>query len=91
MKDISGVSRSGRCNTSDFCAKINLAELPAVALSGLRTRHDRTLLSLAEDCLAERRGLKFDLCVPGDQITKFTHFVEATGHTASVKTRISLD
>jgi hypothetical protein len=38
----------------------------------------RTLLSLAEDYLAERRGLGFDLRIPGGQITAFARFVDAT-------------
>ncbi|WP_421996695.1 tyrosine-type recombinase/integrase [Roseovarius confluentis] len=51
----------------------------------------RTLLSLAEDYLAERRGLGFDLRIPGDQITAFARFVDATGHTGPLTTRITLD
>lgn len=51
----------------------------------------RTLLSLAEDYLAERRGLGFDLRVTGSQITAFARFVDATGHTGPLTTRITLD
>lgn len=51
----------------------------------------RTLLSLAEDYLAERRALGFDLRIPGDQITAFARFVDATGHTGPLTTRITLD
>lgn len=51
----------------------------------------RTLLSLAEDYLAERRGLGFDLRIPGDQITAFARFVDATGHAGPLTTRITLD
>ena len=51
----------------------------------------RTLLSLAEDYLAERRGLGFDLRIPGSQITAFARFVDATGHTGPLTTRITLD
>lgn len=51
----------------------------------------RTLLSLAEDYLAERRELGFDLRIPGSQITAFARFVDATGHTGPLTTRITLD
>lgn len=51
----------------------------------------RTLLSLAEDYLTERRGLGFDLRIPGGQITAFARFVDATGHTGPLTTRITLD
>lgn len=51
----------------------------------------RTLLSLAEDYLAERRGLGFDLRISGSQITAFARFVDATGHTGPLTTRITLD
>ena len=51
----------------------------------------RTLLSLAEDYLTERRGLGFDLRILGDQITAFARFVDATGHTGPLTTRITLD
>lgn len=51
----------------------------------------RTLLSLAEDYLAERRALGFDLRTPGDQITAFARFVDTTGHTGPLTTLITLD
>lgn len=51
----------------------------------------RTMLSLAEDYLAERRVLGFDLRIPGDQITAFARFVDAAGHTGPLTTRITLD
>jgi len=51
----------------------------------------RTLLSLAEDYLAERRELGFELRIPGGQITAFARFVDATGHTGPLTTRITLD
>ena len=51
----------------------------------------RTLLSQAEDYLAERRGLGFDLRITGDQITAFARFVDATGHTGPLTIRIILD
>ena len=44
----------------------------------------RTMLSLAEDYLAERRALGFDLRIPGDQITAFARFVDAADHTTDV-------
>ncbi len=51
----------------------------------------RTMLSLAEDYLAERRALGFDLRIPGDQITAFARFVDAADHTEPLTTRITLD
>ncbi|MCF8506813.1 MAG: tyrosine-type recombinase/integrase [Caulobacter sp.] len=51
----------------------------------------RTMLSLAEDYLAERRALGFDLRIPGDQLTAFARFVDAAGHTGPLTTRITLD
>jgi integrase len=51
----------------------------------------RTLLSLAEDYLAERQGLGFDLRISGSQITAFARFVDVTGHTGPLTTRITLD
>lgn len=50
-----------------------------------------TLLSLAEDYLTERRSLGFDLRITGDQITAFARFIDATGHTGPLTTRITLD
>jgi len=50
-----------------------------------------TLLSLAEDYLAERRALGFDLRITGGQITAFASFIDATGHTGPLTTRIILD
>lgn len=51
----------------------------------------RTMLSLVEDYLTERRALGFDLRIPGDQITAFARFVDAAGHTGPLTTRITLD
>ncbi len=51
----------------------------------------RTMLSLAEGYLAERRALGIDLRIPGDQITAFARFVDAAGHTGPLTTRIILD
>lgn len=51
----------------------------------------RTMLSLAEDYLAERRALGFDLRIPGDQITAFARFVDAAGHIGPLTTLITLD
>jgi integrase len=50
-----------------------------------------TLLSLAEDYLTERRSLGFDLRITGEQITAFARFIDATGHTGPLTTRITLD
>jgi integrase len=54
------------------------------------TEH-RTMLSLAEDYLAERRALGFDLRIPGDQITAFARFVDKAGYSGPLTTRIILD
>jgi integrase len=51
----------------------------------------RTMLSLAEDYLVERRALGFDLRIPGDQITAFARFVDGAGHIGPLTTRITLD
>ena len=51
----------------------------------------RTMLSLAEDYLTERRALGFDLRIPGDQITAFARFVDGAAHTGPLTTRITLD
>jgi len=51
----------------------------------------RTMLSLAEDYLAERRALGFDLRIPGAQIADFARFVAEAGHTGPLTTRITLD
>ena len=51
----------------------------------------RTMLSLAEDYLTERRALGFDLRIPGDQITAFARFVDEAAHTGPLTTRITLD
>lgn len=51
----------------------------------------RTMLSMAEDYLAERRALGFDLRILGDQITAFARYVDAAGHTGPLTTRITLD
>jgi len=51
----------------------------------------RTMLSLAEDYLTERRALGFDLRIPGDQIAAFARFVDEAGQTGPLTTRITLD
>lgn len=51
----------------------------------------RTMLSLAEDYLCERRALGFDLSIPGDQIIAFARFVDGVGHVGPLTTRIILD
>jgi integrase len=51
----------------------------------------RTMLSLANEYLAERRGLGFDLTIPGGQIVAFARFVDATGHTGALTTEVVLD
>jgi integrase len=51
----------------------------------------RTMLSMAEDYLAERRALGFDLRILGDQITAFARYVDAAGHTGPLTTCITLD
>jgi hypothetical protein len=53
--------------------------------------NDRTLLTLADDYLVERRALGFDLRISGDQITAFARFVDAAGHTGPLTARITLD
>ena len=49
----------------------------------------RTMLSLAEDYLTERRALGFDLRIPGDQIAAFARFVDEAGHSGPLTTRIT--
>lgn len=51
----------------------------------------RTMLSLAEDYLTERRALGFDLRIPGDQIAAFARFVDEAGHAGPLTARITLD
>ena len=51
----------------------------------------RTMLSLAEDYLTERRALGFELRIPGDQIAAFARFVDEAGHRGPLTTRIILD
>ena len=51
----------------------------------------RTMLSLAEDYLTERRALGFDLRIPGAQIAAFARFADEAGHTGPLTTRITLD
>lgn len=51
----------------------------------------RTMLSLAQDYLAERRALGFDLRIPGNQITAFARFADEVGHSGPLTTRIALD
>jgi hypothetical protein len=46
----------------------------------------RTMLSLAEDYLTERRALGFDLRIPGDQIAAFARFVDEAGHSGPLTT-----
>jgi len=50
----------------------------------------RTMLSLAEDYLTERRALGFELRIPGDQIRAFARFVDAMGHAGPLTTRVTL-
>jgi integrase len=50
-----------------------------------------TMLSLAEDYLAERHALGFDLSIAGNQIKSFARFVDEAGHTGPLTTRITLD
>jgi integrase len=50
----------------------------------------RTMVSLAEDYLAERRALGFDLRIPGDQITAFARFADAAGHSGPLTTQVTL-
>lgn len=51
----------------------------------------RTMLSLSEDYLTQRRALGFDLRIPVDQITAFARFVDEAAHTGPLTTRITLD
>jgi integrase len=51
----------------------------------------RTMLSQANDYLAERRRLGFDLKIPGGQIIAFARFVDASGHAGALTTRVVLD
>lgn len=51
----------------------------------------RTMLSLAQDYLVERRGLGFDLRIPGSQITTFARFIDEAGHAGPLTTRVILD
>jgi integrase len=51
----------------------------------------RTMLSLAEDYLAERRSLGFDLLIPGAQVMAFARFVDEIGHTGPITNRVVLD
>lgn len=51
----------------------------------------RTMLSLAEDYLTERRALGFDLRIPGEQIAAFARFVDEAGHAGPLTNRITLD
>ncbi|MEP6905521.1 MAG: tyrosine-type recombinase/integrase [Gemmatimonadales bacterium] len=51
----------------------------------------RTMVSLAQDYLSERRALGFDLSIPGDQITAFARFIDEVGHTGPLTTGITLD
>ena len=50
-----------------------------------------SMVLLASDYLTERRLLGFDLGISGGQITAFARFVDATGHTGPLTTRIVLD
>jgi integrase len=51
----------------------------------------RTMLALAEEYLAERRGLGFDLAIPGTQVMAFARFIDESGHTGPLTTRAVLD
>jgi integrase/recombinase XerD len=51
----------------------------------------RTMLALAEDYLAERRALGFDLVIPGTQVMAFARFLDESGHTGPLTTRVILD
>jgi integrase len=51
----------------------------------------RSMVPLVDDYLAERRLLGFDLGISGTQITAFARFVDTTGHTGPLTTRIVLD
>jgi integrase len=49
------------------------------------------MISLAEDYLAERRGLGFDLVVPGTQVMAFARFIDESGHIGPLTRRIVLE
>jgi integrase len=51
----------------------------------------RSMVALANDYLAERRLLGFDLGISGTQITAFARFVDAAGHTGPLTIGIVLD
>lgn len=51
----------------------------------------RTMLALAEDYLAERRGLGFDLVVPGTQVMAFARFIDESGYIGPLTNRVVLE
>ena len=51
----------------------------------------RSMVSLVADYLAERRCLGFDLGIAGQQVTAFARFVDGTGHTGPLTTKVVLD
>lgn len=51
----------------------------------------RTMLSRAEDYLAERRHLGFDLHIQGQQIIAFARFVDGSGHNGPLTKGILLE
>ncbi len=51
----------------------------------------RTMLSLAEDYLVERRAEGFEIGIGGEQIKAFGRFVDETGDTGPLTTRLTLD
>ena len=51
----------------------------------------RTMLSLAEDYLSERRALGFDLRIAGNQIVAFARFVDERGHNGPLTNEIVLN
>jgi integrase len=50
----------------------------------------RTMLSLAEDYLSERRTLGFDLRIPGELIIAFARFADKRGHSGPLTNEIVL-
>ena len=51
----------------------------------------RSMLSLAEDYLAERRRLGFELTISGAQLKAFARFVDESGHTGPLTTEVVLN
>jgi len=48
----------------------------------------QSMLSLAEDYLAERRRLGFELTISGAQLKAFARFVDESGHTGPLTTGV---